>query len=59
MFAGAGSYASASRFIDGFAPAIGLAAAVALVGAVVSLAVPARGGAPARDVRAMYPDLAA
>jgi hypothetical protein len=34
VFAGAGSYASPQAFTDGFAPAIGVAAALALVGAV-------------------------
>jgi EmrB/QacA subfamily drug resistance transporter len=34
VFAGAGSYASPEAFTDGFAPAIGVAAALALVGAV-------------------------
>jgi EmrB/QacA subfamily drug resistance transporter len=51
VFAGAGNYASASAFVDGFAPAIALAAGLALVGALVSLALPARrptpGGVPA------------
>jgi EmrB/QacA subfamily drug resistance transporter len=34
VFAGAGSYASPQAFTDGFAPAIGVAAALALVGAI-------------------------
>jgi len=42
VFAGAGGYASAQDFIDGFGPAIGVAAAIALVGAACGLALPAR-----------------
>ena len=42
VFAGAGGYASATTFTDGFAPAIGLSAGLALAGALVSLALPGR-----------------
>lgn len=42
MFAGTGSYASAQAFTDGFGPAIGVSAGLALVGAVVALAMPSR-----------------
>jgi hypothetical protein len=42
VFAGAGGYASAQAFVDGFGPAIGVAAAIALVGAACGLALPAR-----------------
>jgi EmrB/QacA subfamily drug resistance transporter len=42
VFAGAGSYASAAAFTDGFAPAIGIGAALALAGAVAGLALPGR-----------------
>jgi EmrB/QacA subfamily drug resistance transporter len=50
VFAGAGSYASADAFTDGFAPAIAVAAALSLVGAIAALGVPGRGRAgPARD----------
>jgi len=42
VFAGAGSYASASSFTDGFAPAIGVAAALSLAGALAGLALPSR-----------------
>jgi EmrB/QacA subfamily drug resistance transporter len=42
VFAGAGSYASAAAFSDGFVPAIAMAAALSLAGAVVGLAVPSR-----------------
>jgi EmrB/QacA subfamily drug resistance transporter len=42
VFATAGSYSSASSFIDGFGPAIGVAAGLALLGAVAGLALPGR-----------------
>jgi EmrB/QacA subfamily drug resistance transporter len=42
VFAGAGSYASAQAFSDGFAPAIGVAAGLSLAGAVAGLALPER-----------------
>jgi len=42
VFAGAGSYASAQAFSDGFAPAIGVTAGLALVGALTALALPGR-----------------
>jgi EmrB/QacA subfamily drug resistance transporter len=42
VFAGAGSYASAQAFSDGFAPAIGVAAGLSLLGAVVGCALPER-----------------
>ena len=42
VFASAGSYASPTAFTDGFAPAIGLSAALALVGAGVALGMPKR-----------------
>ena len=42
VFAGAGSYASAQAFTDGFAPAILIAAGLALLGAVAGLALPGR-----------------
>jgi hypothetical protein len=42
IFAGAGGYASAAAFTDGFAPATALAAALALAGAVAGLALPSR-----------------
>jgi EmrB/QacA subfamily drug resistance transporter len=40
VFAGTGGYVSAQAFTDGFGPAIGLAAGLALVGAVAGLALP-------------------
>ena len=42
VFAGAGSYASAAAFTDGFAPAIGVGAGLALAGAIAGLALPGR-----------------
>jgi EmrB/QacA subfamily drug resistance transporter len=42
VFAGAGSYLSPQAFVDGFAPAIGASAGMALLGALVGLLVPAR-----------------
>jgi EmrB/QacA subfamily drug resistance transporter len=45
VFAGAGGYASPEAFTDGFAPAIGVAAALSLAGAVAGAALPGRGGA--------------
>jgi EmrB/QacA subfamily drug resistance transporter len=42
LFAGAGGYASAAAFTDGFVPATALAAALALAGAVAGLALPGR-----------------
>jgi EmrB/QacA subfamily drug resistance transporter len=47
VFAGAGSYASPQAFTDGFAPAIGTSAGLALLGAAIALLVPARAPAPA------------
>jgi EmrB/QacA subfamily drug resistance transporter len=42
VFAGAGSLASASEFLDGFAPAIAVVAALSLAGAIVATALPGR-----------------
>ncbi len=42
VFAAAGSYASPAAFTDGFAPAIGVAAGLALAGAFAGLALPGR-----------------
>src|SRR5215218_1112513 len=42
VFGGAGSYASAASFVDGFGPAIGVAAGLSLAGAIVGLALPTR-----------------
>jgi EmrB/QacA subfamily drug resistance transporter len=42
VFAATGSYASSSSFVDGFGPAIGIAAALSLIGAIAGLALPGR-----------------
>lgn len=42
VFAGFGSFHSAQAFSDGFVPATGVAAALALVGAIISLVLPTR-----------------
>ena len=42
VFAAAGSYASPLAFVDGFGPAIGVAAALSLAGVVAGLALPSR-----------------
>jgi EmrB/QacA subfamily drug resistance transporter len=42
VFAGAGSYVSPQTFTDGFAPALGTSAGLALLGAAFALFVPAR-----------------
>jgi EmrB/QacA subfamily drug resistance transporter len=51
VFAGSGGYASPAQFADGFAPAIGVSAGLALAGALVALTMrgrqPAPGFAPA------------
>jgi EmrB/QacA subfamily drug resistance transporter len=46
VFAAAGSYASPQAFADGFVPAIAASAALALAGALASLALPGRHPAP-------------
>jgi EmrB/QacA subfamily drug resistance transporter len=57
VFAATGGYASAVAFADGFAPAIGVSAGLALAGAVAALALPGRRRATAsgmeRTVRAL------
>jgi EmrB/QacA subfamily drug resistance transporter len=42
VFAGAGGYATAATFVDGFGPAIGVAAGLAFAGALAGLALPSR-----------------
>jgi EmrB/QacA subfamily drug resistance transporter len=42
VFAAAGGYGSAASFVDGFRPAIAVAAGIAFAGAIVSLALPGR-----------------
>jgi MFS family permease len=53
VFASAGSYASPAAFTDGFGPAIGVAAALSLAGAVAGLALPGR--RPARAAAPIAP----
>ena len=55
VFAGAGSYASAAAFTDGFSPAIATGAVLALAGAAAALALPAkpRGAVLTRAVPAL------
>jgi EmrB/QacA subfamily drug resistance transporter len=48
VFAGSGSYASPQAFSNGFGPALGISAALALAGAIVGLLAPARREAPER-----------
>jgi EmrB/QacA subfamily drug resistance transporter len=48
VFAGFGGYASSQAFTDGFGPAIGVSAGLALLGALCGLALPGRRG---REVR--------
>jgi EmrB/QacA subfamily drug resistance transporter len=49
VFAGTGGYASPAAFVDGFGPAAGVSAGLAVIGAVTGLALPRRRavGAPA------------
>jgi EmrB/QacA subfamily drug resistance transporter len=42
VFAGAGSFASRGAFLDGFAPAVAVVAALSLAGAIIALALPGR-----------------
>ncbi len=44
VFAGAGGYASSTEFIDGFAPAVTVAAVLSACGAACGLLLPSRGG---------------
>jgi EmrB/QacA subfamily drug resistance transporter len=55
VFAGAGSYASPQAFTEGFAAAIGVAAAMAMIGAIAGLALPARRPAPAAAAMRVIP----
>jgi EmrB/QacA subfamily drug resistance transporter len=57
VFAGAGSYASAAAFTDGFGSAIGVAGALALAGAAAGLAVPGRRTAAAVALGGALPSL--
>jgi EmrB/QacA subfamily drug resistance transporter len=55
VFAGAGSYASPQAFTEGFAAATGAAAAMAMIGAIAGLALPARRPAPAAAAMRVIP----
>jgi EmrB/QacA subfamily drug resistance transporter len=57
VFAGAGSYASAQSFTDGFGPAIGVSAGLSLIGALIATALPGRH--PAADDVPAYAAVAA
>jgi EmrB/QacA subfamily drug resistance transporter len=57
VFAGAGSYASPEAFTDGFAPAIVVAAGLALVGAVAGSFLPGHGKEPELIVGSVSPAL--
>jgi EmrB/QacA subfamily drug resistance transporter len=57
VFAAAGSFASPQAFTDGFAPAMGGAAALAAVGAIVSLGLPRRRPAQQPPTAAPVPAL--
>ena len=53
LFAGAGGYASAQVFVDGFAPAIYAAAGLAVVGAACGALLPGRGEQDQADIVAV------
>jgi|tagenome__1003787_1003787.scaffolds.fasta_scaffold20986415_7 EmrB/QacA subfamily drug resistance transporter len=55
VFGVAGSYASATSFIAGFGPAIGVAAGLSLAGAIVGLALPGRHAVQARSLGVPVP----
>jgi MFS family permease len=57
VFAATGGYASAAAFTDGFAPAIGVSAGLALAGAIAALALPRRGTATATSPEHAVPAL--
>jgi EmrB/QacA subfamily drug resistance transporter len=57
VFAGAGGYASPGAFTDGFTPAIGVAAALSVAGALAALAIPGRHRAPSTVLVAPVPAL--
>jgi EmrB/QacA subfamily drug resistance transporter len=56
-FAGAGGYASAQAFTDGFGPAIGVAASLSAMGALASLALPGRRAARTERLARAVPAL--
>jgi MFS family permease len=56
IFAGAGSFASPTAFAAGFRPAIGVAAGLAVLGALAGLTLPGRRGISVRAVPALETD---
>jgi hypothetical protein len=52
---GAGSHASADAFSDGFGPAIGISAALSLIGAIAATGIPARRAPSAEGVAQTQP----
>jgi EmrB/QacA subfamily drug resistance transporter len=59
IFASAGGFASPQAFVDGFVPAVWAGAGVVAVGALLALALPARGAAPAVAPAAAQPEAVA
>jgi hypothetical protein len=55
VFAATGGYASARAFSDGFAPAIGVSAVLALMGVVAGIALPRRRPSPVPAAEAAPP----
>jgi EmrB/QacA subfamily drug resistance transporter len=53
VFAGAGGYGSAQAFVDGFGPAVGVSAGIALAGVACALGLPGRRPAVALGVPAL------
>jgi hypothetical protein len=56
VFAGAGGYQSPQAFTDGFGPALGVCAALALVAAIVGLLAPGRPTAGPASTAPAVPD---
>jgi EmrB/QacA subfamily drug resistance transporter len=56
VFAGFGGFGSAQAFSNGFAPAMGVAAALSLVGAIVGLALPGKRGMAFAPIEAKLPE---
>ncbi|HEX6482300.1 MAG TPA: DHA2 family efflux MFS transporter permease subunit [Ktedonobacteraceae bacterium] len=55
VFAGGGSFASAQAFSNGFAPAMGVSAALSLLGAIAGLVLPGRRAMASMQTRAKVP----
>jgi hypothetical protein len=56
VFAGAGSFGTAGAFSNGFAPAMGVSAAISLLGAIVGLILPGRGAGTIAQTKAVAPE---